>query len=103
MYCLWIEASVALRPLFLPRAHHPTWLWSAQHSPEVTTDPHEIGVVFSIMVRMAMVSVSSKRTTDEIVLPPALIPEGFPITLTLALLTVGHRPYVICPFLNFRM
>lgn len=55
------------------------------------------------MVRMAMVSVSSKRTTDEIVLPPALIPEGFPITLTLALLTVGHRPYVICPFLNFRM
>lgn len=34
---------------------------------------------------------------------PALIPEGFPITLTLALLTVGHRPYVICPFLNFRM
>lgn len=46
------------------------WTCGAQHTPADTADPGEVGAVFS-MVRMGMVSLSLKMTTDEIMLLPA--------------------------------
>lgn len=51
------------------------------------------------MVRTGMISLSLERTTDQIMLLPAEIPERLLISLTLklALVSTGYRPYRHAP------
>lgn len=66
VYCLWIESPIALSPLFLPVA---TCSWPGRVVPS-TRRQTPLTLVFS-MVRMDMVSLSLRMTTDEIMLLPA--------------------------------